>query len=355
VRKRTVSVNHNSYDILLGQDLLSGCGQLIRQVSKANRAVIVSDSNVFPLYGEAVQKSLEEAGFSVCSFVFPAGEKSKTLATVEGLYECLSQSYMTRSDILVALGGGVTGDMAGFAAATYLRGIDFVQIPTTLLSQIDSSVGGKTGVDLPLGKNMVGAFYQPRLVLMDTNTLQTLPARYFADGMAEVIKTAAIRSEALFERLEKEQAEDFLEDMIFECLCIKAGIVERDEKEQNERKLLNFGHTLGHAIENYLHYDIMSHGEAVGVGMVLLTDCCEKAGLSPEGTGARIAALLARYNLPQNTDIPMEALAPLTRHDKKQGQGGLSLVYLSRIGCGEIKTLTNQQLESLLLSPKKSK
>ena len=236
------------YDIFIEKGLLSSCGEYIKKVTDAKKVCVISDTNIFPIYGDKVCQSIEEQGFEVLTYVFEAGEASKTTATVISMVEFLAQNELTRGDIVVALGGGVCGDMAGFAAAIYLRGIDFVQIPTSLLAQVDSSVGGKTAVDLPQGKNLCGSFHQPVLVIIDPDTLDTLTPHFFSDGMAEAIKTGCIKSAPLFDRIEKEDAKDFIEDMIFDCVSIKAGVVERDEKEHGERALLNFGHTAGHSI-----------------------------------------------------------------------------------------------------------
>ena len=213
------------------------------------------------------------------------------------IVEFLAENGLTREDMVVALGGGVCGDMAGFAAAIYLRGIKFVQIPTTLLSQVDSSVGGKTGVDLPQGKNLCGAFHQPALVLIDPDVLETLSPHFFSDGMGEVIKYGCIKSKVLFERIETENVKDFIEDLIYDCVNIKRGVVERDEKEAGERALLNFGHTAGHAIEKLHNFTDISHGEAIGVGMVMISEAGERIGLTERGTTDRIRKVLEKYNM----------------------------------------------------------
>ncbi|MFQ9951089.1 MAG: 3-dehydroquinate synthase, partial [Clostridium sp.] len=255
---------------------------------------------------------------------------------------------LTRTDFVVALGGGVTGDMAGFAAASYLRGVPFIQIPTSLLAQIDSSVGGKTGVDLPQGKNLIGAFWQPSLVLIDPDTLSTLPEHFFADGMGEAIKYGCIRSQSLLERLERENAKDFLEDMIRECVDCKRVIVEHDEKEKGERMLLNFGHTLGHALEKVYGYQKLSHGEAVGIGMVLMTQASERAGITKPGTARRIANVLARYQLPVSDPAPMADLVKAACSDKKSAGSSIRLVLLSSIGESLIHTVPHAQLLEFL-------
>ena len=337
------------YEILLERGLLSRAGEECAKLfAPGARAMIISDSNVYPLFGEKVAVSLREAGFRVFSCTFPAGEQSKQLSTVEGFYRALAENHFTRSDFVVALGGGVTGDMAGFAAATFLRGIDFVQVPTSLLAQVDSSVGGKTGVDLPFGKNLVGAFHQPRLVLIDPDTLDALPPHFFADGMGEVIKYGCIRDKDLFENLEKQDVKEHLEEVIFRCVDCKRQIVEADALEKGERMLLNFGHTLGHAMEKLRDFQGLSHGEAVGIGMVLLSQAGEKAGLTQPGTADRIAALLEKYGLPtKTTDTPAE-LAAAASLDKKTDGDNLHLILLQSIGEACIHTIPAADLLGFL-------
>lgn len=337
------------YEILLERGLLSRAGEECAKLfAPGARVMIISDSNVYPLFGEKVAASLREAGFRVFSCTFPAGEQSKQLSTVEGFYRALAENHFTRSDFVVALGGGVTGDMAGFAAATFLRGIDFVQVPTSLLAQVDSSVGGKTGVDLPFGKNLVGAFHQPRLVLIDPDTLDALPPHFFADGMGEVIKYGCIRDKDLFENLEKQDVKEHLKEVIFRCVDCKRQIVEADALEKGERMLLNFGHTLGHAMEKLRDFQGLSHGEAVGIGMVLISQAGEKAGLTQPGTADRIAALLEKYGLPtKTTDTPAE-LAAAASLDKKTDGDNLHLILLQSIGEACIHTIPAADLLGFL-------
>ena len=332
MRKITVS-NKNGYEILIADGILANCGEHVRGVSSAQKALIISDTNVFPTYGQVVEKSLKSEGLEVSSFTFPAGEKSKALDTVSDMIKALCEAQLSRSDLVVALGGGVTGDMAGFASAIYLRGIDFVQIPTSLLSQVDSSVGGKTGCDLPFGKNLVGAFHNPKLVLIDPTTLDTLPERYKRDGIGEIIKCGCIRSDALFERLENcKDFEEIKNDAIYECVDIKRIVVENDFTEKGERMLLNFGHTLAHAIEKEQNFSGLAHGEAVGVGMAYITRASEKEGLTEKGSAERIEALLKKFNLPICTDIPAENLVSAMLHDKKRRGDKINLVLLHKIG-----------------------
>lgn len=342
------------YDILIERGCLKRCGALIRGVSKARRAAVITDSNVGPLYAGAVAASLEEAGLQPFLHTFPAGEGSKVLGSVSDMLAFLADHAFTRGDLVVALGGGVTGDMAGFAASIYMRGIDYIQLPTSLLAQIDSSVGGKTAVDLPQGKNLCGAFWQPRLVLIDPACLSTLPPRYFADGMAEAIKYGCIDDGALFERLEREDARAFLEELIIACVNSKRRIVEEDERDSGRRMLLNFGHTLGHAIEKYGRFEGFSHGEAVGVGMLLACAAGERNGLTQQGTTVRIQRLLHTYGLPTSCEAPLETLLQLTASDKKRNGDTLHLVLLQKIGAGFVHSLPMDQLPAFFGTDKKN-
>lgn len=337
------------YQIVIQRGCLSQIGpRAVQLFGSGKRTVVVGDSNTIPLYGQTIVNSLQDSGILASTYAFPAGEGSKHLSTVEGMLSEFVDRGLTRTDFIVALGGGVTGDMAGFAAASYLRGVPFIQVPTSLLAQIDSSVGGKTGVDLPQGKNLVGAFWQPSLVLIDPDTLSTIPDHFFADGMGEAIKYGCIRNRALFERLERENVRDFLEELIRECVDCKRVIVEHDEREKGERMLLNFGHTLGHALEKVYGYQKLSHGEAVGIGMVLMTQASEKAGITQPGTSQRIANLLSRYHLPVSDPAPLSDLAKAACSDKKSAGASIRLVLLSSIGESLIHTVPHDHLLDFL-------
>ncbi len=340
------------YRIAVENGSLPRLGAFAQEVFRPGaRAMLVGDSNVLPLYGEAARRSLEEAGFSCARFSFPAGEASKQLSTVQALYGALAEHAFTRSDFLVALGGGVTGDLTGFAAATYLRGVGFLQVPTSLLAQIDSSVGGKTGVDLPQGKNLVGAFHQPRFVLIDPQVLSTLPPRFFADGMGEAVKYGCIRDRALFEEIASHPVREDperLRRMIYRCVDCKREIVERDEYDTGERMLLNFGHTLGHALEKLHGFSGLTHGGAVGVGMVWISRAGERAGLTEPGTAARIAAALERCGLPTGDSAPLPQVLEATRLDKKSRDGVLNLVLLRRIGEAFVHPVPRSEVEAFL-------
>ena len=346
MQKITVSGNF-PYEILIDADILSQSGKYIREISGAKKALVISDSNVYPLYGEKVKASLEREGFEVGSFVFPAGEASKNLDTVSDMIKAMCENELSRNDIAVALGGGVTGDMAGFASAIYLRGIDFVQIPTTLLSQVDSSVGGKTGCDLSFGKNLIGAFHNPRLVLIDTDTIKTLPARYKNDGIGEVIKYAFIKSEKLYNTLTYcSSFDDILSEVVYTCVDIKRQVVENDFTEKGERMLLNFGHTLGHAIEKAQNFTGLAHGEAVGVGMLYITRAAEKSGDTQKGTADKIERLLNKFSLPTEYSGDMEELLNIMLYDKKRRGDSLNLVIVKRVGESFVLKLPIKELGS---------
>lgn len=342
---KKVRVNvHDGYDILIEEGILNFCGKHIKQINKAQKICLVSDTNVYPIYKDIVIKSLQENGFEVIPYVFEAGEVSKTMSTVMEIIECMAQNNLTREDLVVALGGGVCGDMAGFAAAIYLRGIKFVQIPTSLLAQVDSSVGGKTAVNLPQGKNLCGAFYQPCLVLIDPNTLQTLTPKYFSDGMAEAIKMGCIKSKNLFEKIEKQNAKEIIKDIIFECVSLKADIVEKDEKEHRERALLNFGHTAGHAIEKLHKFTTISHGEVVGIGMVLIAKAGEANGITEKGTANRISKVLEKYNLKTKDTHTLTEIINAMSSDKKRTGNAIKFILLYKIGDSFIQTIQNEEI-----------
>lgn len=343
---KTIHVSTGSpYDIYIERDILDCCGKIIKEVSSAQKVTVITDSNVAPLYKWRVLNALAEEGLTATAHVFQAGEQSKNLNTVAEMYNTLAEFKMTRKDIIIALGGGVTGDMAGFAAATYLRGIDFIQIPTSLLAQVDSSVGGKTGVDVVQGKNLVGAFYQPKAVLIDPNTLNTLPDKFICDGMAEVIKYGCIKDRAFFDELAKGTALDNIEDVIERCVTIKRDVVSRDEKESGERMLLNFGHTLGHAIEKIYNFTGITHGMAVAIGMVLITKAGERRGITQSGTADKISEVCKKYGLPTTDDASFEDIASSAQTDKKTVGTDINLVLLEKIGSSFTKKV---RLDNLL-------
>lgn len=346
---RTVKVNTSApYDILIERGLINNAGQYIKNVTNAQKTFLITDTNVEKFYAEKVLTSLKNNGFDTDIFVYEAGEKRKTLSTISDMYSRMADFNMSRKDIVVALGGGVCGDMAGFAAATYMRGINFVQIPTSLLAQVDSSVGGKTGVDIAQGKNLVGAFLQPILVLIDPDTLFTLPEYYINDGMAEVIKYGCIKDSGLFKTLENENALDIIDDVIERCVSIKRDVVSRDEKESGERMLLNFGHTLGHSLEKIYNFDGLSHGQAVAIGMVMITSASEKADITENGSTERIISLCKKYNLPVSDTADIKEIVKFCANDKKAGGGSVNLVLLKKIGESFIRKTPLGELENFI-------
>lgn len=339
-----------TYSVQIGAGLLDSAAELILQNTQKRgfTAVIVTDDTVAALYVDRLSAVLHGAGITTELFVFPHGEQSKSHSVLISLYEFLAAKQVTRSDLLIALGGGVVGDLTGYAAATYLRGLDVVQIPTTLLAQTDSSIGGKTGVNITNGKNLVGAFKQPLCVIADTSTLKTLPQDIWADGMSEIIKYGCIKSAALFDLLAGGEIGDRMEEIITACVKIKAALVETDERDQGERMLLNFGHTLGHSLEQHYHYTGMTHGRAVAIGMCVLTRLAERAGVTKSGTAEKIAACLQTYGLPTDTQVPLEQLAPACLNDKKRESGGLNLVLIREIGAGYLQKYTVAEFYQLL-------
>lgn len=329
---KTIKVNASvSYDVIIGEGLLSQAGDYCKAaLGKACRLCVVTDDTVAPLYLDTVTSSLEAAGFDLFYYVFPSGEESKNTENLVELLEILAANRLTRADALVALGGGVIGDLTGFAAAVYLRGIRFVQIPTTLLAAVDSSVGGKTAVNLLAGKNLVGAFHQPSLVLCDYTTLDTLAPEVFADGCAEVIKYGAINDRAFFDKL-KRGVRSQIEEVIATCVESKAKIVQEDEFDTGTRQLLNLGHTVGHAIELCSELTV-SHGSAVAMGMVIVTRMAVRLGLCPEAELYELIDLLRQEGLPTECPFSAEELTEVATADKKRSGDTITLVIPHGIG-----------------------
>lgn len=328
----TITVNASrTYQVQVGAGLLARTGELSAPLIQGRDAVIVSDSNVWPRYGRTVAGSLAQAGFRVREFVFPAGEASKNPQVLLELLTFLARHELTRSDAVFALGGGVTGDMAGLAAALYLRGIACVQLPTSLLSMVDSSVGGKTAVDLPEGKNLVGTFTQPHLVLCDTQALDTLSPAVLAEGWAEIIKYGMIRSRELLDFLREKPAGENLDWVIAQCLTIKRDVVAADERDNAVRQVLNFGHTIGHAIERCGHY-VIYHGEGVAMGMAIMTRACVKQGRCPAECWTVLEELLDKYHLPKTCDMDPADLLAAARADKKRRGNAITLIQPERLG-----------------------
>lgn len=334
-----VGLGERSYRIGIGTRLLGTLGEECRKLGLGRTVAVVSNTTVAPLYGGTVRASLEAAGFAVHEITLPDGEEYKNLETLNLIFDGLIRRGLDRGSFIVALGGGVVGDMAGFAAATYLRGIPFVQVPTTLLAQVDSSVGGKTGVNHSLGKNLIGVFYQPRLVLIDLDTLDTLQSRDYVAGLAEVAKYGVVLDEGLFALLEEGRErilardKELLRSIVKRCCAIKADVVAADERESGLRAVLNYGHTLGHAVEALTGYEKMLHGEAVAIGMVEAARISEQRGLSTSADTERITALLKGFGLPVDLPLfPLDDYLEILLRDKKVREGGLTFVLNRGIG-----------------------
>lgn len=343
----TIAVNASkTYDIIIGTGLLDEAGSLIRKVSGGQAAAIVTDDNVAALYGKRLRDSLEKSAYRTVQYVFPPGEAAKSARTYLSLIDFLAAADFGRRDIVIALGGGVAGDLAGFAAATYLRGIRFIQIPTTLLAAVDSSVGGKTALNLSAGKNLLGAFYQPDLVLSDVSLLSTLQPEVLRDGWAEVIKYAVIAGGELCESLDM-PIDAQLENIIARCVEIKRDIVAEDEFEKGKRKLLNLGHTIGHAIELLSEYRT-SHGQAVAAGMAIVTRAATCMGICEAGSMKGILRLLRRYGLPESTSYTAAQLASACLSDKKREGDFLTMVFPLKIGECLLKKIPVNELETVI-------
>lgn len=334
-----------AYQVLIAPGLLEECGTHIAAVHKPCTAALITDSRVNKLYAETVTASLEHAGFRVIKHVFPQGESSKNLTQYGKILTFLAENHVTRSDLIVALGGGVTGDMAGFAAATYLRGMEFVQLATTLLAQIDSSVGGKTAVDLPEGKNLVGAFWQPRLVLCDINCLSTLPEEVRADGLAEAVKYGMIADAHLLEQLCGDGLETDPEEIIARCIQIKADVVQADERDNGERQKLNFGHTAGHAMERHSNF-ALTHGHAVAMGMAVVTRACIRRGLTDTAVWETLERALVKNGLPLHWSLGADILADGAAADKKRRGGTITLVLPKTVGKCVLSPVPVTELEA---------
>ncbi len=347
-----VGLGDRSYPIVLGHGVLAETGVWLKEVAPPGRCALVTNPTVGALYADTVIRSAAAAGFEPVRIDVPDGEEHKNLASLARIYDGLVDAALERNSPLLALGGGVVGDLAGFAAATYLRGIPYLQLPTTLLAQVDSSVGGKTGIDHPRGKNLIGAFYQPRAVLIDLATLRTLPRRQLLAGFAEVVKYGAILDAELFAFLEQELAQVLaldtavLQHVVRRCCELKAQVVERDERESGERAVLNFGHTIGHALESVTGYTRFLHGEAVAIGMVAEARVSAALGLCRPEVVERLRALLEHAGLPVElpADIDREKLAGAIELDKKVRGGKVKFVALEALGRTRFVLLTNREI-----------
>lgn len=345
---KTIKVNASTqYEVKIGAMLLSTLGDEAASVTATGIAAIISDSNVWPLYGETATESLKNAGFSVISYVFPAGESSKSGTTYLALMNFLAENHVTRSDCLIALGGGVVGDLTGFTAATYLRGINYIQVPTTLLAAVDSSVGGKTAIDLDYGKNLVGAFYQPKLVLCDIDTLQTLPDDIFRDGCAEVIKYGVLYDAQLFSHLEQLGLSFDRETVIGRCVELKRNVVAEDEFDTGSRMKLNLGHTIGHGVEKGSNYTI-SHGKAVAIGMAIVSRSAATYGICSAETAEKVVTVLAQFGLPTVTEFGSDALFQAALSDKKRSGSTVNLIVPEKIGRCSIRPTPVNEIEAFI-------
>ena len=344
MKQLTLNGSAGTSDIRIGSGLLQQIAAQCETVFSPSRVHIVTDSVVAPLYLQTVRQQFD---IPVTSSVIPSGEEHKRLSTVEGLYHDFLHAGLTRKDLILALGGGVTGDITGFAAATFLRGIPLCQIPTTLLAQVDSSVGGKTAVDLPEGKNLVGAFYQPRLVLIDPDVLSTLPDATFTDGMAEVIKYGCIRSRAILDQIRAPHYKEHIEEIIYECVKIKRDVVEVDEHDTGLRMILNFGHTIGHAAEKLGGYTALTHGQAVAIGMAAAMRLSCALGAA-RGPGDCLTAILKEIGLPSELPYDREEIFQALLSDKKKMGDQIHFVLVRTLGCAEVQSIDVETLHQLI-------
>lgn len=337
-----VSLPQKSYEIAIASGILSQLGEKMKQLKLDKKVLVVSNPEIFEFYGEQCLESLRKSGFEVYKHLIPAGEVHKNLHSIEKLYNTALENHLERSSTLVALGGGVIGDMTGFAAATWLRGINFVQVPTSLLAMVDASVGGKTGVNHPQGKNLIGAFYQPKLVLIDPDVLQTLPEREFRAGMAEVIKYGVIWDAELFAQLEQASNIDsfvniepeLLNNILVRSCQAKADVVSQDETEVGLRAILNYGHTIGHAIESLTNYQTFVHGEAVALGMIAAGEIAIQMGYWKETSGNRQNDLILKAGLPTkvSAEITVKDILETIKNDKKVKSGKVRFILPTKIG-----------------------
>lgn len=349
MRQIEIKLKENTYRIHIEKGVFRKIPSLIKEVYSEEKIFIVTDYNVYKFYGEKLREMLEKEGFEVFLLKVKPGEESKSLGTATEVYKELLRAKISRSNLIVSLGGGVVGDLTGFVAATYLRGVPYIQIPTTLLSQVDSSIGGKVGINLSEGKNLVGSFYHPKKVIIDPEVLNTLENKVFKDGLGEVIKYGCIKHSELFYNILNynsiEELKDNMEYIIYTCCYIKKEIVEEDEKDLGLRMILNFGHTLGHAIEKYFNYEKYTHGEAVSIGMHYITKVSESLGYTKRGTSDKILDILKKYEIDYNIpSMNMKEVLDIIALDKKNLHKGINLILLKEIGEAFIEKM---ELENL--------
>ena len=342
----SVNASYN-YNVIVGNQILDQLGSYVSKIQSNCKVAIISDSNVFPIYGNIVEKSLFHGGFTPVHFVFSAGEAQKNIYTYSDILNFLAENKITRSDVIIALGGGVVGDISGFAAATYLRGIPYIQVPTSLLAMVDSSVGGKTAIDLPAGKNLAGAFKQPSFVLCDVDVLSTLPQQVFTDGCAEIIKYSVLYDANLFTYLLSTGINFDREAVITKCISYKANVVHEDEFDTGMRQKLNLGHTIGHAIEAQSNFSI-THGQAVAIGMTIVTKAAVELGFCDEDVLSALQRILQLFSLPIHTTFTASALFKSTLSDKKRSGDHVNLIIPRTIGNCDIIAVPVSELESFI-------
>lgn len=348
-----IDLKENSYKICIERNILSRIAEYLDENYSSKKIAIITDDNLGKLHLENLKRVIEEKGFNTKIISLKPGEESKSIDTLKEVYNELSQFRLGREDLIITFGGGVVGDLGGFAASTYLRGVSYIQVPTSLLAQVDSSIGGKVAVDLPWGKNLVGSFYQPKAVFIDPELLKTLDKKFLHDGLAEVIKYGCIRDRSIIDQLmnytKDEELLDNIDSLIFKCCSIKKSVVEQDEKDFGERMLLNFGHTLGHVIEKYFNYKKYTHGEAVAIGMAEITRKSEKLDITEKGASKCIEEVLKKYELPYKVPAMDKEKAFSTIFlDKKSSGENINLILLKRIGEGVIRKVRFNELEDYI-------
>lgn len=334
--------------IIMGAKITNDLSSLALNRQKPRKVFVITDTNVSEIYLDDLKSQLKKLNFEFHYYIIPAGEFSKSLKTVENIYEKLSSDLISKNDIIISLGGGVVSDISGFVASTYKRGIKLINIPTSFLAMIDASIGGKNAVNLNSGKNLVGSFYFPDLILIDYNFLNTLPKKELNSGISEAIKCGAIFDEKLFSILEKEKFEDNIENIIYRSILVKKKLVEEDRFDSGKRMLLNFGHTIGHAVESLCGYKNISHGEAVSVGMNAITKISEKLGLTGAGVSERVKNVCEKYSLPTQNNFPIDKLSEMILQDKKNFGEYINLVILKNIGNSFLLKLSSDNISNFL-------
>ncbi|QCX34706.1 3-dehydroquinate synthase [Caloramator sp. E03] len=351
--KLEVNIPDRKYPIYIDKGIINRIGEEIRKIYNNKKIAIITDSNVEKLYGPQIENNLKKADFLTKKIIIEPGEKSKSFIVLQSVCDELLKFGLNRGDLVIAFGGGVVGDLGGFAASIILRGIPYIQIPTTLLSQIDSSIGGKVAINTIHGKNLIGSFYQPLAVFIDPDLLKSLDDKFLYDGMAEVIKYGAIRDEKLFYNLlkyeSKEELFENIEEVIYKSCSIKKDIVEKDEKDKGERMLLNFGHTIGHGIEKYFKYERYTHGEAVAIGMAVITERSEELGITEKGTFNLLKNAINKYNLPHRMPpVNKNELINAIGLDKKNIGKDMHIILIEKIGKSFVKKIKIDDIEKYI-------